>query len=546
MTPLPPRERAAGRRTLPLGVQSFRSVRQDGHYYVDKTPHIERLVRRGSRYFLSRPRRFGKSLLIDTLAELFQGSEELFRGLAIHERWDWSVRRPVVRIDFARGDFSTTDRLRATVMNRLADACEKAGVPVRHDQASDRLAAFIEALHAISGLRVAVLVDEYDKPIVDNLESPEVARSNRDFLSGLYGTFKACDAHIRFLLLTGVTKFSTVNLFSGLNNLEDITLDARFATICGYTQEELDTVFAPELNTRELNAPELNTRELNAPEPAPLDRDRIRKWYNGYRWLGEPLYNPYDVLLLFDTRKFRAHWFNTGTPRFLIDMLARRGVTSFGLEEIETDETMLSAFDVDHIGTEALLWQTGYLTVVGVEEDEDDYEVFRLGYPNLEVRRSLNRHLFARMTGRPTDPGSALWRGLVRALRTGDAAGVESELRALFAGIPHDWHARNEIARYEGYYASVFYAFLLGTGLDVRAEESSAAGRADIAVVMDGAVWLFELKIDERASEGAALAQLRERGYADRHRRGGRTVHLAGIHFSEESRTVTAFETAEG
>ena len=527
----PPRERAVGRRTLPLGVQSFRSVRQDGHYYVDKTPHIERLVRHGSRYFLSRPRRFGKSLLIDTLAELFQGSEELFRGLAIHDRWDWSVRRPVVTIDFARGDFSTTARLRATILNRLADACEKAGVPVRHDQASDRLAALIEALHAKSGHRVAVLVDEYDKPILDNLESPDVARANRDFLSGLYGTFKACDAHIRFLLLTGVTKFSKVNLFSGLNNLTDITLDPRFATICGYTQEELDTVFAP---------------ELNAPELKRLDRDKIRKWYNGYRWLGEPVYNPYDVLLLFDTRKFRPHWFNTGTPRFLIDMLARRGVTSFALETIETDESMLSAFDVDHIGTEALLWQTGYLTIVGSEEDEDDYEVFRLGYPNLEVRRSLNRHLFARMTGRPTDPGSALWRGLARALRTGDAAGVESELRALFAGIPHDWHARNEIAHYEGYYASVFYAFLLGTGLDVRAEESSAAGRADIAVMLDAAVWLFELKIDERASEGAALAQLRERGYADRHRRGGRAVHLAGIHFSEESRTVTAFETAEG
>ena len=183
---------------------------------------------------------------------------------------------------------------------------------------------------------------------------------------------------------------------------------------------------------------------------------------------------------------------------------------------------------------------------MGVEEDEDDYEVFRLGYPNLEVRRSLNRHLFARMTGRPADPGSALWRGMVRALRTGDAAGVESELRALFAGIPHDWHARGDIARYEGYYASVFHAYLHGTGLDVRAEESSAAGRADIAVVLADAVWLFELKIDERASEGAALAQLRERGYADRHRRRGRTVHLVGIHFSEQSRTVTAFETTEG
>ena len=226
-------------------------------------------------------------------------------------------------------------------------------------------------------------------------------------------------------------------------------------------------------------------------------------------------------------------------------MLERRGVTSFDLDGIETDESLLSAFDVDHIGTEALLWQTGYLTIVDAEEDEEGEEIFRLGYPNLEVRRSLNRHLLARMTGRRDDPGAAFWRGIVRVLRTGDSAGVESELRALFAGIPHEWHTRSDIARYEGYYASVFYAFLHGTGLDVRAEESSAAGRADISVVLDDAAWIFELKIDERATEGAALAQLRERGYADRHRRGGRKVHLVGIHFSEASRTVTAFEVAE-
>ena len=537
-TDLPDRGRGPGRPTLPLGVQSFRKLREDGHYYVDKTPHIERLLGEGSAYFLSRPRRFGKSLLLDTLAELFQGSEELFRGLAIHDRWDWSVRRAVVRLDFASGVFSTPERLEAEVVAQIEDLARRAGLgaadgfePNAPHSAPTLLRRLIKALRARTGQRVAVLVDEYDKPIVDNLvASPEVARCNRDFLSGLYGTFKACDAHIRFVLLTGVTKFSKVNLFSGLNNLTDITLDPRFATICGYTQGELDTVFAP---------------ALDDPERGPLDRDKIKLWYDGYRWLGEPVYNPYDVLLLLDTRKFRPHWFRTGTPKFLIDVLERRGVTSFDLERIETDDALLSSFDVDHIATEALLWQTGYLTITGVEE-EDDEEVFRLGYPNLEVRRSLNRHLFARMTGRQTDPGSALWRGMVRALRSGDAGGVETELRALFAGVPHEWHTRNEMARFEGYYASVMYAFLQGTGLDVRAEESSAAGRADMVVALEDVVWVFELKIDERASEGAALAQLRERGYADRHRREGRVVRLVGVHFSEASRTVTAFEVAEG
>ena len=511
-------------RPLPIGIQSFRSLRGDGHYYVDKTHYIERLIREGRRYFLSRPRRFGKSLLVDTIAELFEGSEELFRDLAIHDRWNWSVRRPVFRLDFAGGDFSSTDNLRRVVLSRLADASEQAGLPVSHDVASERLAALLKRLQEKTGRRVVVLVDEYDKPILDNLGSPDIARSNRDFLSSLYGTFKACDAHIRFLMLTGVSKFSKVNLFSGLNNLKDITLDSRFATICGYTQSELDSVFAPELEG--------------------LDREKIQEWYNGYRWLGEPVYNPFDVLLLLDTRKYRPHWFETGTPTFLIRMLARRGVNTFGLDHMKADETLLSAFDVEHIAPEALLFQTGYLTILDTEERGGD-EIFCLGYPNLEVRRSLNRYLFAHLAGQPSAIGAMVWHPVLDAFHAGDAEGIEAELRKVLSSIPYQWHTRNDIARYEGFYASLLYCFLAGTGLEIRAEESSAAGRQDMAVVLEDAAWLFEFKIDERASPGGALDQLRARGYADKYRRPGRKVHLVGIHFSTESRNVVAFETAE-
>ena len=214
---------------LPIGVQSFSTLRNDGRHYVDKTPHIERLIRGGDRYFLSRPRRFGKSLLVDTMAELFQASEELFQGLAIHDSWDWSVSRPVLRLDFAGGDFSTRESLEYEVVAQLWTAAQKAGLPVADEfgtryvaKAAPLLRWLLEALRNKTGRRVAVLVDEYDKPILDNLRSPDVARSNRDFLSGLYGTFKACDAHIHFLLLTGVSKFSKVNLFSGLNNLKGL------------------------------------------------------------------------------------------------------------------------------------------------------------------------------------------------------------------------------------------------------------------------------------------------------------------------------------
>ena len=515
---------ASVHRTLPIGIQSFRSLRGDGHYYVDKTPHIGRLVRKGRRYFLSRPRRFGKSLLVDTIAELFQGSEELFRDLAIHDRWDWSVRRPVLKLDFAGGDFSSTDALKRTVMNRLADACRKAGIPASHDMASDRLAALLEALRKKSGRRVVVLIDEYDKPILDNLGSPDIARSNRDFLSGLYGTFKACDAHVHFLLLTGVSKFSKVNLFSGLNNLKDITLDRRFATICGYTQSELDSVFAPELEG--------------------LDREKIKKWYNGYRWLGEPVYNPFDVLLLLDTREYLPHWFETGSPTFLFELLARRGVASFELDGRIAAEGLLSAFDVDHIAPEALLWQTGYLTIEHVRE-HNGQRLFRLGFPNREVRMSLQASLVRFLTDhRAPEPGSR-GRFLDEIMDAGDLPGLEAEIRALFASIPYHWYTRNKLASYEGFYASVFFAYLEGSGLDVRAEDSSSAGRLDVAVLVRDTAWLFEFKIDERASPGGALEQLRARGYADKYRRPGRKVHLVGIHFSTESRNVVAFETAE-
>ncbi len=516
---------------LPIGIQTFRKMREGGHYYVDKTPHIERLVESGSTYFLSRPRRFGKSLLVDTLKELFEGGEELFRGLAIHPRWDWSVRHPVLKLDFAGGSFSTTERLESEVAAQLSEAARRTGVAeaVQHPgdvavPAATRLRRVLEAMRERCGRRVVVLVDEYDKPILDNLRRPEVARSNRDFLSGLYGTFKACDAHIRFLMLTGVSKFSKVNLFSGLNNLKDITLDPRFATICGYTDGELDRVFAPELKG--------------------LDRDAIREWYNGYRWLGEPVYNPFDVLLMLDTREFGPHWFETGTPTFLLDLLARENVASYEIEDRLASGALLSSFDVGRISPEALMFQTGYLTIVD-SEFRAGRRFHRLGCPNREVRLSLHSSLLAFLTDhRAPEPGSG--RVLEDVLRDGDFAALESEIRVLFAGIPYEWHTRNELARYEGYYASVFHSFLVGSGLRVRVEDSSAAGRLDLAVEAEGTAFLFELKVAERASAGAALAQLRKRGYAEKYRRPGRSVRLVGIHFSEKTRNIVEFEVAEG
>ena len=250
------------RRRLPIGVQNFREIREENCYYVDKTAYIGRMFDEGKHYFLSRPRRFGKSLFLDTCKELCEGNEPLFRGLAIHDRWDWSTRFPVLRLSFGSGHFQRADDLRREVDDRLLDLEHEAGVTARHSGAAARLRHLIDLLHGETGQRAAVLIDESDKPILDALDSPETARANRDFLRGLYAVIKDCDAHIRFSFITGVSKFSKVSLFSGLNNLNDITLDPRYSAICGYTEADLDTVFTPEM-------------------PG-LDRDEIRSTWS--RW----------------------------------------------------------------------------------------------------------------------------------------------------------------------------------------------------------------------------------------------------------------------
>ena len=511
----------APRKRLPIGIQTFSNLREDGCYYVDKTPHIERLLERGSRYFLSRPRRFGKSLLLDTIKSLFEGREPLFRGLHIHDRWDWGKRYPVVRLSFGSGSFTEPGYLHSNLMAQLDRVERLAGVVSGYTTAPERFGQLIELLREQADERVVVLIDEYDKPLLDALAVPEVAHANRDYLRGLYATIKDCDEHVRFAFLTGVSKFSKVSVFSGLNNLQDITLDRRHADICGYTDADLDAVFAPEL-------------------PG-LDRDEVRRWYNGYSWLGdEGVYNPFDILLLFDTREFRAHWFETGTPKFLIDTLIERRVRSVDLDGMIGTEALLSAFDVDDIGTEALLFQTGYLTLKGADSS-GGRTTYRLGYPNHEVRQSLNEHLLNALLPEPSRR-LALVSPLHRLFTANDFAGLEAAFKSIFAAIPHQWHARNQIADYEGYYASVFHSCLAGHGLDVVAEDSSSVGSADMVVRLGGAAYVFEFKVVAGQAEGQAMAQLKERDYAAKYRLTGATTHLIAVEFSKAMRNIVAFE----
>ena len=504
---------------LPAGIQTFREIREGRFYYVDKTDFARRLVEDGKHYFLSRPRRFGKSLFVDTLKELFEASEPLFRGLAIHEHWDWDARNPVIRLSFAAGSFNKPGRLEANFNDKLAGLESAAGMVTSRTTPEGRLTDVIETLHGRDDRRVVLLVDEYDRPIADALGDPALAADNRDFLRGVYGVVKDCDAHIRFSFFTGVSKFSKVSVFSDLNNLTDITLDERFATVCGYTEEDLDAVFAPELHG--------------------LDRKAVRDWYNGYSWRAdgeEKVYNPYGMLLFLRSREFKPHWFETGTPAFLPRTLLDRQVAPAALDNLVVGEADLAAFDIERVDTAALLFQTGYLTIRGREGEVDD-RLYRLGYPNREVRGALNASLLG-VLAPAVSPQTACSR-LRQLLTAHDFAGVELLLRTFFASVPHQWFTKNDIARYEGFYASVFYAHFAGAGLEVIAEESTSRGRADMTVLHDGGVCVFEFKTDGDAE--AALAQIKRRGYADKHRRQGRPVHLVGVAFSERERNIAAF-----
>ncbi|MDR1276524.1 MAG: ATP-binding protein [Candidatus Accumulibacter sp.] len=512
------------RKKLPIGIQTFAKIREADYYYVDKTPFALKLVDEGTVYFLSRPRRFGKSLFLDTLAELFAGNEPLFRGLHCHDKWDWEKKHPVVRISFAEGVMESRAGLDARIGNILAENERRLGVPEGEGGIPDRFIALIQAAEARFGQRVVVLVDEYDKPILDNLGAPDLARAMRDGLRNLYSVIKGQDAHIRFAFLTGVSKFSKVNIFSGLNNLTDITLDAGYSDICGYTEADVDAVFAPELDG--------------------LDRDTIRHWYNGYNWRGKTVYNPFDLLLLFQKREFRPFWFETGTPTFLVDMLTERKVYLPALLEMESSTELISAFEVGDISTEALMFQSGYLTIAK-EENLGGNLRFTLTYPNREVRSALTGNILGRWVENPQKAVQSRF-ALYKALEINDFDRIREIFFSLYAGIPADWFRKNDIDRFEGYYASVFYASFAALGLDIVPEDVSRQGRLDMTVKFNGQIYLFEFKVVEDEAEGKALQQIKARRYADKYRALDQPIHLIGVEFSKKERNVTGFEVEVG
>ena len=506
---------------LPIGIQTFEKIVQGSYCYVDKTHFVHQLFNGGTYYFLSRPRRFGKSLFLSTLKSAFEGRRELFQGLFLYDNWNWKQRHPVVQISFGSGVMRSVHDLEIRFSAMLDNHVRGHGLQLRQHDLRERFAELIQTLYESTGRRVVVLVDEYDKPILDNIENTEMAIALREELKNFYSVIKDADPYIEFVFITGVSKFSKVSLFSGLNNLEDITISPDFSAICGYTQEELEDVFSGWIADD-------------------VDLAEVKTWYNGYSWLGKEVYNPFDILLYLKQRAFRNFWFETGTPAFLINLLRTGRYFIPEIQNMVAGEEIVGSFDVDSITVEALLFQTGYLTITGFEQ-AGAFRRYQLSYPNLEVQAGLTNAILNGLVQDHLTKTRNQSR-VLDALSKNDFCALKQVMQAFFSSIPHDWYRKNQLANYEGYYASIVYCYFVALGLDVHVEDVTSHGRIDMAVKFGTHIYIFEFKVVELLPEGRALQQIKEKGYADKYRTKGATLHLIGVEFSSERRNIIAFD----
>ncbi len=502
---------------LPLGIQTFEKIRNENRLYVDKTAMAQQLIENYNYVFLSRPHRFGKSLFLSTLQDLFEGRKELFTGLAIENTYDWSQSYPVIRLDMS-GNTHTLDDFHNVVFSVLKDNQKRLGLS---DCESPTPSVFLHNLithaHEKYGQKVVILIDEYDKPLLNAITDPELSNALRDLLQNFYINVKRNDHLIRFGFFTGVTKFSKMSVFSGINNLMDISLDSDYATICGYTQRDLETTFAEHLQG--------------------VDWAQLREWYNGYQFNGEPVYNPFDILKFIATkRKYSNHWFETGTPSFLIKQLQAKQYYLPSVENLVISESALNAYDTDKISIEALLFQAGYLTID--REEASPLGIFyHLRLPNKEVRISLSECLIDAIT-EPETPTFNSRNALYQALQNADMDSVRETLTAIFASIPYHIYSNSPLSHYEGYYSVVMYSYLLSLGVNIQLERSTNKGRLDMVVDIADKRYLMEFKMD---GKGDALAQIKEKQYFQAFYDTEREIYLIGIDFSEEERNLSAF-----
>ena len=528
------------KRKFPVGVQSFEKLRKEGYLYIDKTPLIYKMITEGCPYFLSRPRRFGKSLLISTLAAVFEGRRELFEAFTTDDGieqpqlfiattdWKWETY-PVLRFDFSAGDLSTIEQLDTLIDFTLSTYEKQYGITPPAKDANVRMVNLMRSLHKQTGKRVVVLCDEYDNFILHSLGNEEKVTQARQRFQNVFGPLKAEDDHLQFAFITGISKFSQMGIFSKLNNLNNISMRDDYASICGISEEELVTQLRPDI---ELMAQRNST-----------DYDdmfaQLKARYDGYHFSEamEDMYNPFSLVNAFASGKVYDYWFDRGTSGALINMLAL--MPPVDTATIENDYFEATMFDQSFESFDdpiPILYQSGYLTI---KDYEREFRQFRLGIPNQEVRQGFAQCLYQHVTAAwGVGQRNGLFRAYSKFLRDNDLTPFIEAIKTFYAGIPYQWEKDN---RNEHYYHALLYTLLTSFGADVRAEEPTAKGRSDLTLLMPKGIYVMELKYDDTVQ--AALDQINQKGYADKYALDGRPVTKVGISFSSEERNITDWKS---
>lgn len=500
---------------------TFRNLIEGKFVYVDKTQYLYNLVQPGSGvYFLSRPRRFGKSLMLSTLEEIFLGNRALFKGLWIDESdYDWQTY-PVVRIDFSLEQVSSATALQDFLGSIVEATAKRYGVKLTETNYQRKFRQLLELLSEEQ--KVVILIDEYDKPMIDNLDNLPEALRIRDTLRGFYAVIKGMDRYLRFVFITGISKFSKVGVFSAMNNLTDLTMNPRFATALGITEEEMADYFHEHI--AEFAAHEGMTSEQLAA--------KIRHWYNGFCFVEDSpaVYNPFSTLQLFYHQRFATYWFESGTPYFLIKLIKERNYEIEPLEQLEVPEISFSTYELESLELTPLLFQTGYLTIKGFQRDRFG-EIYTLSYPNYEVKNSFLTYLLRAYDSVDFTMSESHLRRLLFSLEKQDLPQFFNVLAVFFANVDYSLYIDHE-----KYYQTIFYLIFKLIGLRIDAEVHTNAGRIDCVIDLAERTFLFEFKLNKSAAE--ALQQIKDHDYARKYRLAGKPITLIGANFDTQTRTV--------
>ncbi len=505
---------------LPIGLQYFADIRKSNCIYIDKTEYIYELCRPPNRpYFLSRPRRFGKSLTLDTIAELFSGNRTLFEGLWIEDKWNWSETHPVIRLSL--DSIGHEAGLKNALFRELNSIARTFDLFIEEDRSlSSAFRELIEKVTKKTGKQVVILIDEYDKPIIDYIDPYNLTKANeqRDILKTFFSTLKSSSNHIRMLFITGVSKFARVSIFSDLNHLIDLTLNKKYAALCGYTQEELENNF--DMYLKKLPDDTLK---------------RMKEWYNGYSWDAQTfVYNPFSVLNFFENETYRNFWFATGTPTFLIKLMRKR--FAYVLEETEVSNLVLESFileEFDALDVNSLLLQTGYLTIKEITPSGK----FILNYPNREVRQAFGQFLLSEYTKTPvTVPYGP---NILDALDQNNLAEVIKIINNLIKSVPD----QNYIKDQEKFFHAIIHLIFTMVGSDPRSELHTSIGRIDTVIITPYRIFLFEFKMNETPKE--AIQCIKDRQYADSLRHLNKPITGVGVVFSIEKKGVADWDKEE-